>query len=201
VIGLVAGKLVEMLHKPAIAMSDNGEVIKGSARSLPGINITQMLRSLTTPFLGLGGHEQAAGFSLARSSVSDFTHELETLADKQIDSHFLTKSEFADLEIPLAATSLKLAQLIQTLEPFGIANPKPKFLLRDLSVLEDRELGKEGKHHKLTVEQNGVTREVLMFNTKHAHPLSHLKALICNLDINAWRDKESLQLISSYVES
>lgn len=201
VIGLVAGKLVEMFHKPAVVMSDNGEVIKGSARSLPGVNITEMLRSLKTSFLGLGGHEQAAGFSLEKLVIPAFTHELETLADQQIDSSLLTKSEVVDLEVPLSASSLKLAQLIHNLEPFGIGNPKPKFLFRDLVVLEDRELGKEGKHHKLTVEQNGVTREVLMFNTKHAHPLKHIKALICTLDINLWREKESLQLIASYVES
>ena len=76
-----------------------------------------------------------------------------------------------------------------------------KFLFTDLTVLEDRALGSEGKHHKLTVEQEGITREVLLFNTKHHHPLKYLKSLICTLDINLWRDKQSLQLIASYVET
>lgn len=201
VIGLVAGKLTELYHRPAIVMSDNGEVIKGSARSVTGVNITSLLRSLKTPYLGLGGHEQAAGFSLGRDQVDAFTQELESLADLQIKDSLLVKQESADLALPLKSTTLILAKMLGSLEPFGLGNPKPKFLLSDLTVIEDRELGKDGKHHKLTVEQNGVTREVLMFNTKHSHPLHYLKVLICTLDVSVWRDKESLQLIGSYVET
>ncbi|MFH2085733.1 MAG: DHH family phosphoesterase [bacterium] len=201
VIGLVAGKLTEIYHRPAIVMSDNGEVVKGSARSVSGINITELLRSLKTPFLGLGGHEQAAGFNLARNKVTGFTKELKTLADREIKDTLLIKSESADLTLPLKSTSLKLAKMLSTLEPIGIGNPKPKFILYDLNVLEDRELGAGGKHHKLTVEQGGATRELLMFNTVHSHPLDHISTLICTLDVNVWRDRESLQLIGSYVEN
>ncbi len=201
VIGLVAGKLTEMFHRPAVVMSDNGEVIKGSARSIPGVNITSLLRSLKTPFLGIGGHDQAAGFSLEKNRVTAMTKELEILADTSISDNLLIKQESADLFLPLTSTSLALAKLLNTLEPFGVGNSKPKFLLKNLTVLEDRELGKDGKHHKLTVERNGTTREVLMFNTKHSHPLSFIKVLICTLDVNIWREKESLQLIGSYVET
>ncbi|KKU46349.1 MAG: Single-stranded-DNA-specific exonuclease RecJ, partial [Microgenomates group bacterium GW2011_GWA2_46_7] len=201
VIGLVAGKIVELYHRPAIVLSSGGEVVKGSARSLPGINITQVLRSLNTPFLGLGGHDQAAGFSIAKSVVPQFTQELERYADQEISHDLLVKRETADLELSLTSTTLALAKKLSALEPYGLGNPKPKFLLKNLTVLEDRALGKDGKHHKLTVEQNATTREVLMFNTQHSHPLHFIKVLICNLDINVWRDKESLQLISSYVET
>lgn len=200
VIGLVAGKLVEKFHRPAVVMSQAPDVVKGSTRSLPGINITELLRSLKTPFLGLGGHEAAAGFSLPASQVKNFTAELKQLADQTISPSQLIKSESADLSLALSQTTLKLAELLGELEPFGISNPKPRFLLHDLQVLEDRPLG-GGKHHKLTVEQGSTTREVLMFNTQHSHPVSQIKQLICTLDINLWRDKKSLQLIASYVET
>jgi single-stranded-DNA-specific exonuclease len=200
VIGLVAGKLAEMWSRPAVVMSDNGEVIKGSARSVPGVNITDLLRSLKTPFLGLGGHEQAAGFSLSKSEVKNFTKELESLGDDQIDEKLLVKSHSCDLALPLSATSLKLAKLLSTLEPYGMANPKPKFLFTDLSVLEDRQLGSEGKHRKLSVEQNGATCELMLFNTKEPYPLKQIKSVIATIDINVWRERESLQLIASYVE-
>lgn len=200
VIGLVAGKLAEMWNRPAVVMSDNGEVIKGSARSVPGVNITDLLRSLKTPFLGLGGHEQAAGFSLSKSEVKNFTKELETVGDKQIDEKLLVKTHSCDLALQLKSTSLTLAKMLNTLEPYGMANPKPKFLFTDLNVLEDRQLGSEGKHRKLSVEQDGVTRELMLFNTKEKYPLTSLKSVIATIDINVWRDKESLQLIASYVE-
>ena len=200
VIGLVAGKLTEMFHRPAIVMSDNGEVIKGSARSIYGVNITAMLRSLKTPFLGLGGHDQAAGFSLAKDQVKAMTKELETLGDKIISDDLLVKHHSADLALSLLSTSLALAKMIHSLEPFGMGNQKPKFIFTDLAVIEDRKLGAEGKHRKLTVEQNGTTRELMLFNSKESYPLKNLKSVIATLDINNWRDKESLQLIGNYVE-
>lgn len=200
VIGLVAGKLVEKFHRPAVVMSQAKDVVKGSARGIAGVNITELLRSLSTPFVSLGGHEAAAGFSLPASKVKDFTHELEKLADDVISPAQLIKSESADLLLSLYQTTLFLAEHLIELEPFGINNPKPRFLLRDLKVAEDKPLS-SGKHHKLTVEQGSTTREVLMFNTQHSHPVSQIKQLICTLDINLWRDKKSLQLIASYVET
>lgn len=200
VIGLVASKLTELFHRPSVVMSDNGEVIKGSARSINGVNITDLLRSLKTPFFGLGGHDQAAGFSLSRDSLTAMTNELEALADKTIPESLLVKHYSADLSLSLSSTSLSLAKLLHSLEPFGMSNQKPKFLIHDLTVLEDRKLGAEGKHRKLTVEQNGITRELMLFNSVETYPLKSIKSLICTIDINVWRDKESLQLIGSYVE-
>lgn len=200
VIGLVAGKLTEMFHRPAIVMSDNGGVIKGSARSVSGVNITDLLRSLKTSFLGLGGHEQAAGFSLAKDQVKAMTKELETLGDKIISDDLLVKHHSADLALSLSSTSLALAKMFHRLEPFGMGNPKPKFLLEGLTVIEDRQLGSEGKHRKLTIEQNGTTRELMLFNSALAYPLQSLKVVIATIDVNIWRDKKSLQLIGSYVE-
>lgn len=200
VIGLVAGKLTEIFHRPAIVMSDNGKVIKGSARSVSGVNITSLLRSLKTPFLGIGGHDQAAGFSISIDQVKNLQTELETLADKSIAPDLLVKNYTADLQIPLKSATLKLAQMIHSLEPFGMANQKPKFLFLGLTVIEDRKLGEGGKHRKLTVEQNGITRELMLFNSKETYPLKNLTSVIATLDINRWRDKETLQLIGSYVE-
>ncbi len=200
VIGLVAGKLAELYNKPAIVMSDNGEVIKGSARSVNGVSITDLLRSLKTPFLGLGGHDQAAGFSLDKKNVKAMTKELEALADKKITDELLVKTHFADLKLDLSSTSLKLAKLISTMEPFGMHNQKPKFYFENLKVLEDKQLGSSGKHRKLTVEQDGETRQLMLFNTKLDYPLTHLISAICTIDINVWRDKELLQLIGSHVE-
>ena len=120
VIGLVAGKLAELFHRPALVMSDNGEVVKGSARSVSGVNITDLLRSLKTPFLGLGGHDQAAGFSLAGDQVAAMTKELESLADTTIADSLLVKQHSADITLTLSSTPLPLAKLLHSLEPFGM---------------------------------------------------------------------------------
>lgn len=200
VIGLVAGKLAELFHRPAVVMSHNGKVIKGSARSVPGINITDLLRSLKTPFLGLGGHEQAAGFSLSHSDLTSMQQELESLADKSISDELLVKHYSADLALDLPSLSLKLAKLLGKLEPFGIGNPKPKFLFSDIKVVNDRKLGQTGKHRKLLLESEGKSVELLMFNTQLSYPLDRITQLIATLEINNWNGRESVQLIASHVE-
>lgn len=200
VIGLVASKLVEQLNRPAIVLSENDKVIKGSARGIPGFNVTDFLRSLKTPFLGLGGHEQAAGFSIAKENIAQLMAEINQLGDQVINPELLVKRELADLELPLSASTLQLAHALSLLEPYGLGNPKPRFLFRDLKVLEDRALGEGGKHHKLTVTQDGATRPLLMFNTKNTHPINSLALCIASVDINVWNNKETVQLVGGYVE-
>lgn len=205
VIGLVAGKLTQRYNLPALVMSDNGNVIKGSARSIRGVNITKLLRSLSTPFLGLGGHDQAAGFSITKSKVPQMIKEIVALADKTIHDRLLVKHHHVDIGLPLSLLTMTLAKLLSTLEPFGMANPKPNFLLQNLVVLEDRKLGVDGKHRKLLIEQQGATAYLMLFNADSIVPpstrLQSIKALICTLDINVWQNKESLNLIGSYVEA
>lgn len=200
VIGLVAGKLTELSGKPAIVMSVKENEIKASARSVPGVNITELLRSLKVPFLSLGGHSQAAGFSLSKDKLTEFLSELESLGDAVILDEFLEKKIHADLEIMGSHVSLQLAKMIASLEPFGLGNPKPKFVLRNLTVLEDKALGAGGKHHKLTLESSGQTFDLLMFNSTMAHPLKNIQTLIATMDVNIWNNRESVQLISSHVE-
>ncbi|TXH62284.1 MAG: hypothetical protein E6Q84_01595, partial [Thiothrix sp.] len=174
--------------------------IKGSARSVVGFNITNFLRGFKTPFLGLGGHDQAAGFSVAKENIDELISEINSLGDKVVSEELLTKHEYADLELPLSAATLDLAHALARLEPYGLSNSKPRFLFKNLHVLEDRALGGEGKHHKLTLEQGGITQPLLMFNTKQSHPISELKQCVASIDVNVWNNKESVQLVGSYVE-
>jgi single-stranded DNA-specific DHH superfamily exonuclease len=82
-----------------------------------------------------------------------------------------------------------------------MSNAKPRFIAHDLTVLEDRKIGKDGRHRKLVVEQNGVTRDVIWFNGNSPHPLRTMKSMIYYLDINVWHDRETVQLNAQYVEA
>ncbi len=201
IIGLVAGKLTELFHKPAIVMSRKVEIYKASARSIPGVNITELLRSLKVPYLALGGHSAAAGFSLSLGNFNEFIEELYTFSDQVILEEFLEKKVVAELELTPTQVSLSLAKLLASMEPFGMGNSKPKFLFRNIAVLEDRELGKEGKHHKLLIKSGNKSLDVLLFNTKEKHPLNKIAQLIASIDINVWRSHETVQLIGNYVET
>lgn len=200
IIGLIAGKLTELTHKPAIVMSDHGDTLKASARSVNGVNITELLRSLGVPFLSLGGHSQAAGFSIEKSRKNEFLSELYDLADSTILDEFLEPIMNVDLELSINQITLDLAKLQGGLEPFGMGNPKPKFILKDVVVLEDKKLGTTGKHRKLLVETESGMIPILLFNTKESYPLQSISLAIGTVDINVWNNRESVQFIGNYVE-
>ncbi len=200
IIGLVAGKLTELTHKPSIVISNQGDSLKASARSVPGVNITELLRSLSVPFLSLGGHSAAAGFGIESSTKDLFLNELYDLADRIIPDELLEPITKVDFELSPTQVTLSLARLIATLEPYGIGNPKPKFVLKNIDVLEDKQLGSSGKHRKLIVECGSKTLEVLLFNTKEPYPLKNISQLVATIDINSWNDRERVQLIGNYVE-
>jgi len=201
IIGLIAGKLTELTHKPSIVMSNHGNSLKASARSVPGVNITELLRSLSLSYLSLGGHSQAAGFAIAKDQESIFLQTIYDLADTTIPDALLENNLTVDFELTPSQITLALAKLIEQLSPFGIGNPKPKFLLRNVVVLEDRQLGTTGKHRKLTIESGDKSLEVLLFNTKEPYPLKTITNLVGSIDINVWNNKERVQLIGSYVEN
>ena len=198
IIGLVAGKLAETHSRPAIVISEGKEVSKGSARSPKGVNITTLLRQTQDLLLSVGGHEQAAGFSLKTDKIPEFIAKITRIANTEIKPELLVKKVTAIAELLLSQISLPLATLFEGLEPFGIGNSKPRFVSRNLTVLEWRFLG-SGKHSKFTVEQDGVSREVIWFNSNLATPPSHISSLVYTIDINRFRSNESLQLTAQYV--
>lgn len=195
VIGLIAGKLAERWHRPAIAISLGKEVSKGSARSVNGIDITKLLRRFHKEFQSLGGHELAAGFSVQSGRIPKLTELLTTYADQEIDSSLLSPYHAVDGELTLSQTSPELVRLLDNLSPFGIGNPKPSFISRDLAVLEDRPLGKDGSHRRLTIESNSTTRQAIWFNCAIKHSIQEVKELVYTLDLNKWQGRETLQLV------
>jgi single-stranded-DNA-specific exonuclease len=198
VIGLIAGKLAEHTHRPALAMSISGELVKGSARSVTGVNVTELLRRHSGLLLGVGGHEQAAGFSLFASNLDEFVAAVTADASTSISDDLLVNTVFVDLKLQLSQNTIELARALETLEPFGIGNQKPRFVAHNLKVVADRAMGALGNHHKLTVEADGKNFTVLWFNGQSVQ--GRVKSLVYTLDVNTWQNKSELQLVASYVE-
>lgn len=200
IIGLIASKLVEAHKRPAIVISIGEETSKGSARSLAGVNITEVLRTHTSYLTGVGGHELAGGFSLMTNNIPKLTKALYAYADKNIDLLQLDKALEVEGQLTLSQVTRPLADKICSLEPFGMGNLKPRFVVTNLTVLEDRVIGKNGNHRKLVVEQGGITRDVIWFNGEAEHPLKHIDSLVCTIELNEWRDRSTVQLNAQYVK-
>ncbi len=167
VIGIVASRIVERYGKPAILMTaPPNEPVRGSARSIEGLNITAAIAAQKEILLGFGGHPMAAGLSLEAEKLPEFRRKLSKTVEKMLaESH----REEAVLEIdgwlPFVEANLNLAEQLECLAPFGPGNKKLVLASRNLVIKSSAKLGKNQEHLKLTVEdETGATHSVLWWD-------------------------------------
>jgi single-stranded-DNA-specific exonuclease len=198
VIGLVASKLVEEFGKPAVVIAKGKGRSKGSARSVPGVNITELLRDVREHLLDIGGHPMAAGFSLAEEQIQGFMQQLYIRAKEVIDTTLLQKRIEVELELPWKFVNMETYQTIEQLQPFGSGNPKPLFVVKGANIVQVREFGKEKQYMKYYVAdptnaQNIIeTLSFLQTDKNQIREGDHLD-LIISFDLNEWNGKKSLQ--------
>lgn len=128
ILGLVASKLTEQFYRPTVLLTDAGEVAKGSARSIEGVNIFKCLSAVSEYTLGFGGHQGAAGMSVAKSRVKDFASALYEHCKSLPDDLFIEKKSF-DVKIDKKSLTKKLCKQFALLEPTGECNPPPVFAI------------------------------------------------------------------------
>lgn len=155
VIGLIASKLVEEYYRPAFAISIGETISKGSARSIAGVNVIEMIRSVSHTIVQAGGHPMAAGFTVETTKIEEFRLALESKAKEIITDDLLERTLLIDLVIPLNIINFELVKALQKFEPFGIGNPEPFFASRNVIIEDMGVVGKsERKHLKLLVSDN-----------------------------------------------
>ena len=167
VIGLVAGKLAQKYYKPVIVISINGEMAKGSARSVLGVNIIEMLRHFEDRFTGLGGHPMAAGFSIKKENLEQFTTDFIKYTQEAISEELLVPQLNIDLEIPLSLINANLFKEIAQLKPYGIGNPEPLFLSRNVGVASSDFVGKGDSHLSLKLFDRQNMYKAILFDAKN----------------------------------
>jgi single-stranded-DNA-specific exonuclease len=151
VVGLAASRLLERYYRPVLVASRNGDIIKGSARSIPSFHITDALERCSDLLLEFGGHAAAAGFQLHQDNLDEFYARMNEAAELQF------QGELPQPELPIDAVvqpgdlgESLLAQL-EGLKPYGHGNPAPTFAARRMKKLEARPVGSNGSHLKMTV--------------------------------------------------
>lgn len=189
VIGLIASKLVEKWFLPAVVLTKTTEGWKGSARSIPGFDITSFLRSLHI-LTHVGGHPQAAGFSVSDDNKDAFIRALISESEKL--PQFDRRKQHVDAIIPLNLVTLELAERLSEWEPFGIGNPRPLFQSK-ITISRVNSVGKSQTHRKLVVHDpnnDNIRLEMIYFSPKpeQLKRLTPKSTVDCvySVDINEW---------------
>ena len=190
IIGLIAGKLAEKYHRPAIAIAIGESISKGSARSLPGFNITDHLRSLSDLLLSVGGHAGAAGFSLNNQILDKF---ILAVSHPVIDPKIFVNTRRIDAKIPLATITYNLITKLQDFEPYGLCNPQPVFTTSNIQITGISHVGRDRQHLKFRVDN----LEAIWFNIPNHYNLEPSTSydIIYKPTLNIFNGRSSLQLI------
>lgn len=193
IIGLVAGKLVEQYYLPSIVISKGQVYSKASARSISGFNIIEFIRSASEFLVDAGGHPMAAGFTVETAKIEIVQKKLEELAKKQITKKLLNQTLKIDCELPLMLISNQIYHTINRLAPYGMGNPVPTFISKDVQIESVKAVGNNSKHLKLRLQGY----DAIAFNM--GDRFSQLKEgkkidIVYTIDQNVWNGNKKLQL-------
>ena len=198
VLGLVASKLVEKYNRPAIVLTNkDGKTVASSCRSPDYFDLIGTLRQLESLFVHVGGHKKAAAFTLPLKNLNLFTSQLYQLTEQLLDHQDLTPTlEIESLIQPSEITYATL-ELLKQLEPHGVGNKKPLFLLEQAIVQESKTIGNYQQHLKLKLTKDNTAWEAIGFNLGYLHEqVANLNSLdlAFSLEENEWNGSKKLQL-------
>jgi single-stranded-DNA-specific exonuclease len=197
VIGIVASKLVDAYHKPAIVLSVDGDVAHGSCRSIPDFDMLGALERCADLFVRFGGHRQAAGLTMEAARVPEFRQRINSWADDVLHPDQLRPRLRIDAALPLNGITHDLVRGLDSLGPFGMGNPRPVFHASPVEIVEGPRTLKE-RHLKMTFSQQGRrfrgiawrAAERAEFLEKHRSGLN----LAFSLDRNEYQGETYLEL-------
>lgn len=208
VIGILAGRLKERHHRPTVVFArvSEGE-LKGSARSIPGINIRDLFDTMAKKNDGLintfGGHAMAAGLSIPEKHFSAFKKAFEEEAAHLLEAEDCIQTLYTDGPLTEAEMTIETAKIIEEAGPWGQSFPEPLFD-NNFEVIEQRLLA--NKHLKLTLslEEGGGFIDAIAFNINNEewpnHQCRQIQA-VYRLDVNRYRGRERLQLMIEYFQA
>jgi single-stranded-DNA-specific exonuclease len=165
VVGIVANKLVDRYRKPAILMNKSEDgILRGSARSIEGLNITEAITTQKDLLLGFGGHPMAAGLALEAGKLAEFRKGLGKAIEEQLGK--VVREEPAlqiDAWLKLDEIDLEFAESLEALAPFGAGNPSLTFATHNVTLRSYTTIGKNREHLRLTVEDENENIQSILW--------------------------------------
>lgn len=195
VIGIVASRIADRFYRPAILISLDGKLGKGSGRSIDGFHLFEYLVKCRDVLAGFGGHESACGITIEKERIDEFRDRINEEAGKEKDESIFSPKLDIDMDVPLNALSEDVINEIESLSPFGADNPRPVLSSCNLTVKDGpRQIGKSG--FKLWVTDNRITCEAVSFGRSGLDipKLGSGVNLAYIPSMNNWQGLQSIQL-------
>ena len=200
VIGLAASKISEKLYRPSIVISLKDGIGKGSARSISGYHLLKGLESCEELFEQFGGHQAAAGMTIKQENIEELQKRLNAHATENLSEEDLIPEIKIDALVSSKTLNLDLIDELKQLAPFGMGNPKPRFLTANLFLTADPFVMKE-KHLKLKLaDKSGKPFEAVWWDGVEKSKDISLAPngsfdLAYSAEANTWRGNTKLQLV------
>lgn len=163
VVGIVAARLVEFFHRPAVVIGVADGEGRGSCRSVPGFDIGRAVTSLDDLVVRAGGHSMAAGVTVEEGRLADFAAALRGLGDREVPDEVLTPRLRIDATVRGPELTPDLVERLQDLQPHGVGNPEPVFALMGARVAQARLVGRDRQHVQMVVEHEGARLGAIWF--------------------------------------
>jgi len=204
VIGIVASKLVDAFHRPAIVLSVDGDAAHGSCRSIPRFDMLAALERCAPLFLRFGGHKQAAGLAMEAGRIKELRLAINAVADETLGPEDLMPRLRIDGDLTFRGITGGVAAGVAALAPFGAGNPRPVFAARGVEIIDGPRKLKE-RHLKMALKQEGRIFRAIAWRAAERHDFlaEHKTALdvAFSLDQNQYNGETYVELTLADVRS
>lgn len=198
VIGVACGKICEKYNRPTIICVQKDGICKGSARSIPKLNIYELLNKAKDLYLKFGGHSQAAGFTIKAENFDEMCAVIHTAACESNIKRALIKSSYYDIEAVSSTITEKAVRELALFSPYGIQNPCPIFRLSSVSLRNFKALGKNKEHLKFNVLHKFCNFSAIGFSMAETYMgilnEQELYDILFSVEINTYKSSSSIQL-------
>lgn len=202
IIGLLAARLSEKYHRPAIVMENRGHELVASCRSPEFFNIVHALTACRDHLKTFGGHAGAAGFTISTEQLPGFLEAIEAATTEVLKDKDLTPTLTVDYEVNLEDLTVELAARLATFEPYGVGNLRPKFLLRSVRPVDLQTVGRERSHVRFQVKEGERQFSAIAFRfgdhyTTLQRAISEGSGtldVVFEVERNVWNGRERIQL-------
>ena len=195
VIGIVSSKITELYFKPSILLCEEGDIGKGSGRSIPGFDLYESLSECSDSIEKFGGHSMAVGINVKTNKLDEFKEKLEEIAIEKNIGEIVPILKI-DAQVNLDEINKETINGVKELEPYGEANKMPVFALKNLKIDSIRALS-EGKHLKLTLKDNKNIINAIGFfmgNLANEYKIGDKVDVVGNLEINTFNGVDNIQI-------